>query len=482
MRILLFTTVLLFNYMFSFCQNITGNWQGNIEVNGQQIPIVFHFYKDSSGKTEGKWDSPTQNAKNLPCSDILIKNDSVMIGLKIISGFYEGKFISADSIAGMWHQGKGQLALNITKISNDGAFEQPKRPQTPKPPFNYDVKDVIYSNTDNTMHYGATFTKPFLSPKESAINKKYTAVLLITGSGKQDRDENIFDHKPFAVIADYLTKRGIAVLRVDDRGMGQTTGDFDTSSSEDFAKDVEAGIKYLQSRKDVNSKHIGLIGHSEGGMIAPMVAARDKDVAFVVMLAGTGVPGATINDYQNVLPMENAGMNEVIIQKFIALHHALTDAATFFVNTDDYKNEVSKIYYDWKKKQSPETLDALIKGTDEQVVSSLQTKYGSFHSKWWKFFLIHDPAKYLEKLSVPVLALNGEKDIQVDPKINLPAIEAALKKSTSKKYKTVELPGLNHLFQHCKKCTLEEYGELEETFASGALKIMGDWIEEVVKK
>ena len=216
----------------------------------------------------------------------------------------------------------------------------------------------------------------FLSPKESANNKKYPAVLLITGSGKQDRDENIFDHKPFAVIADYLTKRGIAVLRVDDRGMGQTTGDFDTSSSEDFAKDVEAGIKYLQSREDVDSKHIGLIGHSEGGMIAPMVAARDKDVAFIVMLAGTAVPGAAINDYQNVLPLEKIGFNKDIIQKFLDLHHALSDAATSAVNEDDYKNEVSKIYYDWKKKQSPETINALIKATDEQTVSSLQNKYG----------------------------------------------------------------------------------------------------------
>jgi pimeloyl-ACP methyl ester carboxylesterase len=479
MRIFLLTAIFIFDGMFSFCQDITGNWRGNIEANGQQIPIVFHFYKDSSGKIGGKWESPTQNAKNLPCSDILIKNDSVMVGLKIISGFYEGKFISADSIAGKWHQGQGQLPLNITKTGNDAAaFVQPKRPQTPKPPFGYEVKDVVYTNADNTMHYGATFTKP----KESANNKKYPAVLLITGSGKQDRDENIFDHRPFAVIADYLTKRGIAVLRVDDRGMGQTTGDFDTSSSEDFAKDVEAGIEYLESREDVDRRHIGLIGHSEGGMIAPMVAARSEDVTFIVMLAGTAVTGTVINDYQNVLPLEKAGFNKEVIQKFLDLHHALTAAATSSVNEDDYKTEVSKIYYDWKKKQSPETIDALIKATDAQTVLALQNKYGLFHSKWWKFFLIHDPAKDLEKLSVPVLALNGEKDIQVDPKTNLPAIETALKKSKSKNYKTVELPGLNHLFQHCKTCTIQEYGELEETFSPEALKIMGDWIEEVVQR
>jgi uncharacterized protein len=477
MRILLFTTILVFNYHFSFSQNITGNWQGNIEVNSHQIPIIFHFYKDSLGKINGEWDSPSQNAKNLPCNDITINGDSIMINLKIISGFYNGKFITPDSIAGMWHQGNGQLTLNISRNNSETTFELPKRPQTPKPPFNYLSEEVIYSNADNSINYGATFTK-----LNSIINKKYPAVLLITGSGKQDRDENIFDHKPFAVIADYLTKRGIAVLRVDDRGMGKTTGNFDTSSSEDFANDVETGIKYLKSRSDVDPKHIGLIGHSEGGMIASLAAAKDKNVSFIVMLAGTGVSGAVINDYQNTQPMKNAGVNDTVIKKFLILHHALVNAATFYINANEYKNEVSKIYYDWKKKQSPETLQTLIHGTDEEVIISLQNKYSLFYSKWWKFFLTHDPAKDIEKLSIPVLALNGEKDIQVDPKINLPAIESALKKSKSKNYKTIELPGLNHLFQHCKKCTTSEYGELEETFAPEALKIMADWIEDVIKK
>jgi len=475
MRKLFFVYLLVFVSSFSFSQNITGNWSGNISVNGNQIPIVFHFYKDSLGNLNGRWDSPSQDVKNLPCSEIDVTTDSITIGLKIISGFYNGKIITKDSIAGMWHQGNGQLALNISKTS-ESTFEPPKRPQTPKPPFSYLSEDVVYANADNSMKFGATFTKP-----NAPLNKKYPAVLLITGSGKQDRDENIFDHKPFAVIADYLTKRGIAVLRVDDRGMGQTTGNFDTSSSADFAKDVEAGIKYLESRKDVDVKHIGLIGHSEGGMIAPMVAARDKDVSFIVLLAGTGVPGSVINDYQNTLPMQNAGMSEVLIQKFLDLHRALVNAATSYVNVDDYKKEVSKIYYDWKKNQSPETLNALIHGTDEQAIAAFQSRYGLFHSKWWKFFLLHDPGKDIEKLSIPVLALNGSKDIQVDPKINLPAIESALKKSKSKNYKTIELPGLNHLFQHCKTCTISEYGDLEETFAPEALKIIGDWIEDVVK-
>jgi alpha/beta superfamily hydrolase len=476
MHKLFFINLFVFVSSFSFSQNISGNWIGNINVNGNQIPIVFHFYKDSLGKMNCKWDSPSQNAKNLPCSDIAVTADSITVGLKIISGFYNGKFIMPDSIAGMWHQGNGQLPLNLSK-SDETNFQPPKRPQTPKPPFNYLSGDVVYSNADNSMQYGATFTKP-----NSTINKKYPTVLLITGSGKQDRDENIFDHKPFAVIADYLTKSGIAVLRVDDRGMGQTTGNFDTSSSEDFANDVETGIQYLLARKDVDIKNIGLIGHSEGGMIAPMVAAKNKNISFIVLLAGTGVSGSVINDYQNIQPMKNAGISDAAIQKFLELHHELVNAAASNENTDEYKKDVSKMYYDWKKNQSPETLQILINGTDEQAISTFQEKYGLFHSKWWKFFLFHDPAKDIAKLSIPVLALNGSKDVQVDAKINLPAIESALKKSKSKNYKTMELPGLNHLFQHCKKCTIDEYGELEETFAPEALKIMGDWIESVVKK
>ncbi len=462
---------------FTFAQNPIGTWQGNININSQQIPIVFHFYKDTTGKLTGKWDSPTQNANNLPCSNITVNADSIVIDLKIISGFYNGKFITPDSMAGTWHQGNGRLLLNLVRTSNNAAFNTPKRPQTPKPPFPYEADSITYANADNTMHYGATFTKPF-----DKTNKKYPAVLLITGSGKQDRDENIFDHKPFAVIADYLTKNGIAVLRVDDRGMGETTGSFDTSSSQDFAKDVECGIKYLESRKDVDVKNIGLIGHSEGGMIAPMVAAENKSVSFIIMLAGTGVQGNIINDRQNILPMKTAGVNKDIIEKFLQLHHVLIAAAMLTTTINEFKDDVPKIYYGWKKQQTEETINTLIKGTDEQAIAALENKYIIFHSKWWKFFLTHDPSKDIERLSIPVLALNGSKDIQVDPKTNLPAIENALKKSKSKNYTTRELPGLNHLFQHCKKCTIEEYGELEETFAPEVLEIMRDWIKNVVKE
>lgn len=478
MKRILFISILIFSVSPLFSQNIVGNWKGNIDLNGNQIPIVFHFYKDSTGKIDGKWDSPKQSANGLPFSNIKVAGDSVHLDIKVISGAYEGKFVGEDSIAGMWHQGGGTIALDFARAKGTQVYTSPKRPQTPKPPFGYQSQDIEYKNADKSITFGATFTRPETKKK----NQRFPAVLLITGSGKQDRDETIFDHKPFAVIADYLTKRGIAVLRVDDRGMGKTTGNFDTSSSADFAKDVEAGINYLKSRNDVDPKHIGLMGHSEGGMIAPLVAAQDKDVSFIVMLAGTGVPGSVINDFQNVLPLKNAGVNDNDIQHFLELHHALVEEANATDDEETFRENVSKIYFDWKKKQSLETINDLVKGPDANVIAALQHSYSLFHSKWWQFFLKHDPAGDLEKLSIPVLALNGEKDIQVDPKVNLPAIEAALKKSKSSNYKTIELPGLNHLFQHCTKCTIQEYGELEETFSPEALKIIGDWILGVVKK
>ena len=381
-----------------------------------------------------------------------------------------------DSITGEWHQGKGILPLNLKRTDASATFNEIKRPQTPKPPFNYYSTDVEYDNADKTIHFGATFTKP-----DNNVDKKYPVVILITGSGKQDRDENIFEHKPFFVIADYLAKHGVAVLRVDDRGMGITTGNYATSTSADFANDVEAGISYLRSRKDIDLKKIGLIGHSEGGLIAPMVAARNKNVAFIVVLAGPGAGGAAANDYQNILPLLQGGVNGDDIKKFLELHHSLRAAALNIKDDKEYNNNVSKIFFDWKMKQTATTLHSLIHGTDDIIISSLQKAYSDFRTPWWHFFLTYQPATDIQKLSIPVLALNGEKDVQVDAKINLPAIHNALQKSRSKNFKTIELPGLNHLFQHCKKCTIEEYSELEETFSPEVLKIMGDWIQEVVK-
>lgn len=460
----------------SFGQKITGNWEGKIVAGGTTIPIVFHFYSDSTGRILGKWDSPSQNALDLPCGEVRATGDSLVVLLPVISGSYSGNFAGADSITGEWDQKGIRMPLNLARQSGGGSYTLPKRPQTPHPPFPYISDSVVYRNSDSTIRYGATFTRPKGQPGD-----QYPVVLMITGSGKQDRDETIFDHHPFAVIADYLARRGIAALRVDDRGMGQTTGDFDTSSSLDFAGDVEAGIRYLLSRSDVDPAHIGLLGHSEGGLIAPMVASGDPRVAFLVLLAAPGIPGMDVINFQNGVALKNAGLPDSVVQKFLVLHDALVNAAVSATGPGPFREQVPGIYQSWKKDQSAGTLKDLIHGSDESVIKNLQAKYYVFHSKWWRFFLFHDPSGDLEKLDIPVLALNGSRDIQVDPQVNLDAIRAALKKSRSKNYKTIELPGLNHLFQHCTTCTLDEYGKLEETIAPEVLRTVSDWISSVVK-
>jgi pimeloyl-ACP methyl ester carboxylesterase len=350
-----------------------------------------------------------------------------------------------------------------------------QRPQTPKPPFIYTAEEVAYDNGDKSVHFGGTFTYP----KGSG---PFTTAILITGSGQQDRDETILGHKPFAVIADDLTRKGFAVLRVDDRGMGKTTGMVKEATSADFANDVEAGLAYLKTREEVDRKRIGLIGHSEGGLIASIVASRNKDISFVILLAGPGIKGADLLADQNEailkvngIPADAALAYKILFRKIIEETLTSPDSATAF----------QKAWADglqWKDRQAPSILTALnIRDsiTDKKVVSQLIT---AFSVPWMKYFLNSDPRPLIEKFHCKVLALDGSRDVQVIATTNLAGINSALKKSKSPVYETKELQGLNHLFQHCKKCTVNEYGELEETFAPEVLEIMSDWLQHNIQK
>ena len=452
-------------------KDIIGTWKGTADVMGQKLKAVFHLTKEN-GVYAATFDSPDQGALGLECGKVSLINDSLSIEVKAIKGLYVGKWNRNDDIAGSLKQGGYEFALNLQR-STDAAAET--KPQTPKPPFNYTIENVEYENKEQQVHLGATLTKP-------NGNNKFPVVIMITGSGPQDRDETIGLHKPFWVIADYLTKQGIAVLRVDDRGRGKSTGNFAKSSSADFATDVMAGIDYLKTRNDIDFKHIGLMGHSEGGVIAPYVAARSKDVSFIVTLAGPAVGGKATNDYQNILPLLKSGIDKVYIDSFLSLHHALTDAAINIKDDQAYKEAIKTRFIDWKNLQSEETFGTLIKGTDDQIIKAFQKNYADFRNSWWQFFLTYEPTTDIEKLSCAVLVLNGEKDEQVESKPNLSAFENALKNSHTKKYKVIEVPGVNHLFQHCKECgSIQEYLALDETFDTATLKLIADWINETVK-
>jgi fermentation-respiration switch protein FrsA (DUF1100 family) len=327
------------------------------------------------------------------------------------------------------------------------------RPQEPKPPFPYSQEEVACESLEPGVKLAGTLTIP-------DSQGPFPAVLLITGSGSQNRNEEIMGHKPFLVLADYLTRRGIAVLRVDDRGVGGSSAGPPTATSLNFAQDVLGGVAYLKSRKEVDPGKIGLIGHSEGGIIAPIAANQSSDVAFIVLMAGSGVKGEDILLEQGRLLMRANGASEELMQENTKVQKML-----FSVIKSTSDNKAAE-------KQMREFLSTVTPAIRDTALAQMNMAL----SPWMRFFVTYDPQTALRKVRCPVLAINGEKDLQVPPSQNLPAIENALRAGGNKDFKVVELPGLNHLFQTCKTGTVSEYGQIDETISPTALELMGSWI------
>lgn len=444
---------------------LSGTWEGKINA-GVELRVVFHFTTDTSGNVIGTIDSPDQGVKGVGCSNIILAADSLGLEVKPFGAIFKGKFTNDSVITGQLIQGRS-IDLVIKKVERTSVFN---RPQTPIPPFPYTSEDVEYSNAGHTLDYGATVTIP-------EGKGPFPAVLLITGSGAQNRDEEIMEHKPFMVIADELTKKGIVVLRVDDRGMGRSTGVFAASTTADFAEDVSTSLDYLKSRKEVDSRHLGMIGHSEGGMIAPMVASKRKDIDFIILLAAPGERTAKLMEEQNVAILLSAGFTKEAAENYGRLYHNMIDALLASKNTEESIKSFNNVVDLWKK-ATPQDIVISTTGirNDSGQKKFVERFASSLNSPWFKYFLQFDPYPYLSGLRCKVLALNGDKDLQVLSGPNLAGIKGALQKSKSSKYEVKELAGLNHLFQHCKKCTLSEYGQIEETFSPEALILISDWI------
>jgi pimeloyl-ACP methyl ester carboxylesterase len=449
-------------------EQIIGIWQGTLKVPGTELKVDFKISKAEDGSLKATMDSPDQGAYDIPTSKVIFQNDSLKIDASSIGGMYLGKF-DKDSltIAGQWQQNGMTFPLNLKQIK-----EEPRvnRPQEPKKPYPYIEEEVSYQNKQAGITLAGTLTLP------DSVGK-FPAVILITGSGAQDRNETIFGHRPFLVLADYLTRRGIAVLRVDDRGVGGSTGDFSTATTKDFASDVLAGIAYLKTRKEIDSKKIGLIGHSEGGMIAPMVAAQSKDVAFIVLMAGTGLTGEEILYMQAALIAKADGASDSAIAQ-----NRLTQEKIFTVLKQEKNDSVAvrklrKIMTDELDHMSEQQKQEL--GPPENYINA-QIK--QLMSPWFRFFLTYNPKPTLMKVKCPVLAIGGELDLQVPAKENLTAIEQALKAGGNNHVTIKILPKLNHLFQTATTGSPSEYGKIEETISPVALKYIGDWILEQVAK
>lgn len=374
----------------------------------------------------------------------------------MIHASYKGKLNSDNTINGTFTQGM-PLPLNLKK----GEASRPKRPQEPQPPFPYRSEEVTVRNERDGINLAGTLTLP-------EKGTKFPAVVMVTGSGAQNRDEEIMGHKPFFVIADYLTRNGIAVLRCDDRGTAASQGTHATATNEDFATDTEAIVNYLRSRKEINAKKIGIIGHSAGGIIAFIVAAKDPSIAFVVSLAGAGVRGDSLMLKQVELISKSQGMPDAVWQ---GMKPSIRNRYAILQQTDKTPEELQKeLYADVTKTMSPEQLK------DLNTIQQLSAQISSMTSPWYLHFMRYDPAQDLKKLKCPVLALNGEKDIQVDATMNLAAIQERITGNGNKNVTVKAYPNLNHLFQTCKKGTLAEYGQLEETINPEVLKDIIEWI------
>ena len=439
-------------------KSLAGAWQGTLKIQAIELRVVLHFSAEGDGY-KATLDSPDQGAKGIPVDRVVLEGDTVKLELKKIKASFEGKLADdGQNIEGKWTQA-GSLPLTFKRLEKEPDYS---RPQEPKKPYPYVEEEVTYKNDAGGITIAGTLT--YL-----ASDKPAPAVLLISGSGPQDRNESLMGHKPFLVLADYLTRRGIVVLRVDDRGVGGSTGNTLASTTKDLTGDALAGVAFLKSRKDVNAKQIGLLGHSEGGLVAPLAASTSDDVAFIVMLAGTGVTGEEIIYRQSELIAKTQGADEATLKETRRSQERMMQAIKTSSDSAEAENRVREIAdEELKKVADADKKDAAANSLDAQMKLIL--------SPWFRYFLTYDPQPALSKVRCPVLAINGEKDLQVDPQQNLPNIEAALKAGGNLDFEVRELKGLNHLFQHCQTGSPSEYGKIDETFAPEALELIADWI------
>jgi hypothetical protein len=443
-------------------QRFAGPWMGKLTVGAIQVRLGINLSVDNAGNITALLDSPDQNAYGIKTDTTIISGDNITIKVKKLMASYEGTIVQGDSIInGKWTQGGQTFDLNLKKMLAPVVL---KRPQEPKPPFPYKSEEVTFLNEKANIELAGTLTIP-------QGKGPFPAVVMVTGSGQQDRDEALMGHKPFLVIADYLTRNGIAVLRYDDRGTAKSKGVFATSTSFDFADDAEAGLTWLKKQPLIDVKHVGLAGHSEGGLIAPIVASRNNNVNFIILIAGPGISGKEILMAQSALISEKSGFKPEEIEKSSKLNKAIYEVVINEKDNAKALADAKKIMADAINNEN-----SLSETEKTAQINTIDAKITPLVSPWFRAFLVLDPKQYLLKTKCPVLALNGTKDVQVPYKEDLEAIDKYLKIAGNKHYTIMKIEGVNHLFQHADTGLPTEYGNIEETFAPEALKAMSDFI------
>ncbi|MBU1097909.1 MAG: alpha/beta hydrolase [Bacteroidetes bacterium] len=442
-------------------------WQGKLQVSGIELRLVIKIYNKEDGSLGAYLDSPDQGVKNINVSSVTKNDKELLLDIESIMGKYKGEYNSeANKIIGTWSQRGAEYPLTLEKTDK---VEELKRPQNPTKPYPYYEEEVTFRNEEADISLAGTFT----FPKNGG---PFPAVVLVSGSGAQNRDEEIFEHKPFLIISDYLTRNGIAVLRYDDRGTAKSQGDFSSATTQDFMIDAISSVNYLSSRKEVDKSKIGMMGHSEGGLIAPMAAANCDELDFIIMLAGPGLPGRDILIMQNELISRANGESEDKIKEELQFNTKLYDLIYSDKDSPDLREKILQLI-----NQNIEELPDSEKVNPMFSKENIERQVNIITSPWFKNFIVYDPRPTLENITIPVLALIGENDLQLPPKENIVEIRKALEKGGNKNFKIMELNKLNHLFQTSETGSVGEYGKLEETFSPEALAIIKDWILEITK-
>lgn len=467
--------ILMFAHFVLFSQNAdstyagtyAGTWEGSLNVQNTKLRILFHL-KNDNGTWTATMDSPDQMQYGIKMDTVIINDKGFSLKLKAASAVYSATLNEdAKSVNGNWVQG-ASYPLDMFK---NFAYKPRVYPQEPIGPFPYKSVEVSYENSQAKINIGGTLTLP------GEGMEKYPVILLITGSGQQDRNSAIMGHKPFLVIADHFSRRGFAVLRLDDRGIGATTGNPQAATTADFVTDVEAGIKFLKSHPNISADKVFLMGHSEGGIIAVMAAAKQKKaLAGIVLLAGPGVPmhELMVKQANDILHLQ--GLEEEYVKAAVDFNKKLYGEILA-----DKKNKLTpktlsdKIIPEFKK--MPAAAKEALKMNEAAVMQSSVTLL----MPWFRYFIKIDPTAYLKKIKCPVLALNGGSDMQVAAGPNLEAICKNIRMKGNTDVMCTEIPGLNHLFQRCKSCTIQEYSELDETFAPEVLKAVETWLQKHCK-
>ncbi|MGQ3053565.1 MAG: alpha/beta hydrolase family protein [Roseateles sp.] len=433
---------------------LDGTWTGALDVGTAKLRLELHVFTGRFG-TAALLDSPDQMVAGLPVSGVTRAARDVSFDIPAVDGRFEGRLsVDGRTLQGQWRQGAQPLPLTLTHRDQARKIQR-ARPQHPVRPYPYLEEEVSYANADAGIRLAATLTLPRRPPP-------HPAVVLISGSGAQDRDQTLVGHKPFLVLADHLTRQGFAVLRFDDRGVGGSTGDPRQATTADFATDAAAGLAFLRTRSDIDARRLGLIGHSEGGLIAPMIAARDPALAAIVLLAAPAGLGADMLLAQQRSIGLSLGQTAAEIDAQEPLMRDLIAAVRGPLDATAAEAAARAVIAALPARQRP------VPAIADMLVKRLG-------SPWMRFFLTHDAAATLAQVRVPVLALNGTRDLQVGATENLAAIRAAT--ASNPKVDTVELPGLNHLFQTAATGAMGEYADIEETFAPAALESISTWLQ-----